>query len=526
VIVDEASGFIQNYKPNHVVSAVGDCEYIFADEVTADQPKLLIFSANDEGSLKTYFNSIIKYLVNPNTDVQLNDLAYTLSDRRARHYYKGYVVTDDLSFSSKSLIVGHTSDRPAKVGFVFTGQGAQWPQMGKQLLESFPIAKLTVKHLDTVLQGLEEPPKWNLYGKLMRHILVCFLLILIDELVEQRSPEHLRRPEFAQPLTTALQLAILALLKTWGIEYHCVTGHSSGEIAAAVAAELITSDEAIIVAYMRGKAASDLKSQVKGFGMLAVGVGQSKILKYLPTTSQVCVACINSPNSVTISGSLESLEELKNTLQADGHFARLLQVDIPYHSHFIDNIASHYQVLLEKCFDSRKPKLATCSIKMISTVDGQHLCRDLNSTYWKQNMISPVLFQNAVERMVTDGINILVEIGPSGALSGPIAQIKKTMGAEGESVKYCKTLDRRGNSVNTLLGIAGQIFISGGQVNISHVNKEEGHKKLPSAVVDLPNYSWNHSIKYWHESESSKDWRFRQFPTHDLLGTKILGTSW
>lgn len=82
--------------------------------------------------------------------------------------------------------------------------------------------------------------------------------------------------------------------------------------------------------------------------------------------------------------------------------------------------------------------------------------------------------------------------------------------------------------MSALFDVAGRLFISGASLDVTKVNKQEPEfqEPKPSVIVDLPNYRWNHSMKYWHESESSKDWRFRQFPHHDLLGSKLLGTPW
>lgn len=125
------------------------------------------------------------------------------------------------------------------------------------------------------------------------------------------------------------------------------------------------------------------------------------------------------------------------------------------------------------------------------------------------------------------GADHLIELGPSGALAGPIKQIKQQLPHIQSSIQYSPALERSRNSTVPLFDLAGKMFFAGVDIDLSNVNclSSSGPSK-PKVIIDLPNYQWNHSIKYWHESLASTDWRYRKFPVHDLLGTKVLGTSW
>jgi acyl transferase domain-containing protein len=334
-------------------------------------------------------------------------------------------------------------------------------------------------------------------------------------------------PEFSQPLATALQLALLAVLESWGVSPMAVVGHSSGEIAAACAAGFLTAEEAIKIAFFRGQACTSNEAR-PALGMLAVGLGPGLVLPYIAKMKAlVQIGCYNSPNSVTLSGDSQALKTVETQLKRDGHFARLLLVDYAYHSMFMaDSAVAYKDMVLQSC---GPPLSGKKDVTMFSSVTGKRLGQTCDATYWTTNMTSPVRFDEAVKEMVTaeDGANFLIELGPSGALAGPIKQILKAIADRGSSIQYGAALSRGKDSVKSLFGIAGQLFIAGGSVNLSKVNEVQGSEKVaPSVIVDLPNYVWNHSTKYWYESEASKDWRFRKFPHHDLLGSKILGTSW
>ena len=303
-------------------------------------------------------------------------------------------------------------------------------------------------------------------------------------------------------------------------------GHSSGEIAAACAAGYVTPEEAIRIAFFRGQAAKDLEGHIRdNLGMMAVGLGPIEALKYIGNEIKlVQIACYNSPNSVTLSGTVPGLEKVKKRLQGDGHFARLLQVSLAYHSKFMNDIGDHYERLLAPYLSCTN---RSSNVRMNSSVTGTLMVEKADAAYWKRNMISPVMFDQACHAMLTGpySADFLIEIGPSGALAGPISQMQK-INPTAPSVQYLSALKRGSDAALPMLEIAGHLFTAGGSVDLMQVNKDDATRATPRMLYDLPNYTWNHSTKYWHESDASKDWRFRPFVHHDLLGSKILGTPW
>ena len=135
------------------------------DNPVSEGASILVFSANDEQSLKSSVEALKRHVMNPVVKVSLQDLAYTLFERRTLHFYRGFIMTDKTIFDSTALVSGKRSAKVPRVDFVFTGQGAQWPQMGKLLVERFPAAARTLRYLDEVLQRSLIPPSWSLLGK-------------------------------------------------------------------------------------------------------------------------------------------------------------------------------------------------------------------------------------------------------------------------------------------------------------------------------------------------------------------------
>ena len=133
----------------------------------------------------------------------------------------------------------------------------------------------------------------------------------------------------SQPLCTAVQIALVNLLRTWSISPAAVVGHSSGEIAAAYACNALSAAEAITIAYYRGQS---LKASTLSGGMAAIGLGQAEASNY--TMKGVGIACENSPSSTTISGDSKQLQIVLENLKKDlpEVFVRRLKVDKAYHS--------------------------------------------------------------------------------------------------------------------------------------------------------------------------------------------------
>ncbi|KAL5690312.1 hypothetical protein EMGR_007971 [Emarellia grisea] len=187
---------------------------------------------------------------------------------------------------------------------------ANGPKMRTALIKSFPEAARRIKPLDNVLQSLRNRSRWS----------------LLHELTHARDPEVVRRPEFSEPLSAALELAILAVMENHSVRPHWVVEHSSGEIAAAYVAGFLTLEDAIKVAYFRGQAAQGACDTVKE----RMGMTPEAHEKERPT-------------NVTLAGVLSALEEVQARLRQDDHACRMLQVDIPYHSKFVAATAEAFE---------------------------------------------------------------------------------------------------------------------------------------------------------------------------------------
>jgi SAM-dependent methyltransferase len=268
---------------------------------------------------------------------------------------------------------------------------------------------------------------------------------------------------------------------------------------------------AILIAYFRGQAMKDQSSRPGG--MAAVGLGPEQVEPFLKPG--VVVGCYNSPESVTLSGDSEILTEVLDNIHGDSQdtFCRKLAVNVAYHSHHMADAGEVYEKMVAPNF-YHQPSM----IPMYSTVTGTIVTDPsiLSPSYWRRNLQSPVLFHTAIERILKDDTlsKLFLEVGPHSALSGPIKQSIK-LANTGEH-RYIPTIIRDKESWRSLLAAAGNLHTHGASIDLRHI--------IPrgKVVTKLPPYCWQHTEKYWDEPRIVHDWRHRQYPHHELLGSQIL----
>ncbi|GLB23232.1 type I Iterative Polyketide synthase (PKS) [Aspergillus tubingensis] len=451
-------------------------------------PHILLASAKSATSLDSNIRVINDYL--HDTPSAAVDLAYTLAFKREHMQHRAFAIVEKdgtVSTFEKARAIN------PQICFVFTGQGAQWPGMGREMILNSEKFRSVIQGLDEELQRLETPPDWK-------------------ELMHADDKSRFQEAKFAQPLCTAIQVALVDFLRELGVVPSIVVGHSSGEIAAAYASGAITAASAIKIAYFRGLA---MKSAKGSGAMAAVGLGRAEAEKYLK--NGVVVACENSPEIVTISGDEQAVDEMLKDIQAQGEvFCRRLAVNVAYHSHHMNEVGELFESLLsEICFNqSMTPLVSTVTNETISDPYA------LIPSYWRRNVESPVMFNTALNKILSEDEKALtfVEIGPHSVLSGPLRQIISGANSK-RSCSYIPTFVRHADQSMCLLSTAGHLHAQGVSVDLSMLVRPA------TTVTDLAPYSWDHTESFWSETRLTRDWRLRSAPHHELLGSRALESS-
>lgn len=544
IVIDDASGYLtsRTLKGSYraipsMLTGLSSIVNPLVPLLDGKQAKLFVLSAFDEASGKAQARRLASYLRERQSVLNrelLDDLAFTLAKRRSVLPYRAAVSASSVSQLIDTIggegIQYLKATKTPTLGFVFTGQGAQWYAMGRELIGAYPVFRRSLVMAGKYMKIFGA--SWSLLGKRHTHFQGS-LLTTVDELLKTAEESQIGLGYLSQPLCTALQIALVDLLASWGVKPASVTGHSSGEIAAAYAAGALSQESALAVAYYRGLAAPAIKKKHphrKG-SMLAVGLSKEETQDLISSLTQgkAVVACINSPSSVTVSGDESAIEELLAILQAQKVFTRKLNVEVAYHSNHMDCVGNDYLAALQRIHvkDSKKAEF-------YSSVTGERMdfCA-LGPSYWVTNMLSPVEFSKSLMSLCLDlsgerrelgskaAVDILIEVGPHSALAGPIKQILQTdVKLCASSIRYSSALVRNKCGVDTSLQLACWLFKNGYPINLDAINNPDGghgHQVL----VDLPTYAWNHSNSYWAESRESRVYRSRSSPRSDILGAPV-----
>ncbi|KAF9893690.1 hypothetical protein FE257_009858 [Aspergillus nanangensis] len=474
---------------------------------TASVRRLFPISLNDDKSLGHQLKALELFMHLKQERDQLDssfmaNLAYTLGQRRSVLPWKTAITagsaTELIEQLSLSRVKSRRSPEKPIIGFVFTGQGAQWQSMGRELLNRYPVFADSMRAADETVKRLD--------------------------VIENNSTISLTDPCYSQTSCTAIQLALTNLLASWGVIPTAVTGHSSGEIGAAFATGALDFDTCIKIAYLRGRVVKSLTTgpEPQLGAMLAVGIGQKEAEELICHVQggKVVVACVNSPSSITISGDIKAIEEFQSLADKQEVFNRKIKVDVAYHSHHMRLVSGHYKSLLGPI----QPR--SSNIEFFSSLLGAKMdTANLNADYWVENLASCVKFADSLgcllqEATPTNGKlpNFLIEIGPHSALESPIKQIIQQR-CGGRTVDYVSCLRRKNDGVQTMQQLAAFVFVNGMNLDFEKINFPEGEERSQVVLLtDLPKYQWDHSVKYWHSSRWASSHCNRPFGKNDILG--------
>ncbi|KAI0197529.1 putative polyketide synthase [Astrocystis sublimbata] len=493
-----------------------------------------MFSGNSEKTLSTQIETYLAFLktaLEEERSLDIGDLAWTLS-RRSAFALRAHcsatslqslhdqleAMLDAKRHDNKNLGV-RPSHKTKSIFGISTGQGAQWPRMGYLLNEMSQFAARLFQELDDSLQSLpeEDRPSWHIQ----------------EELSKPADASSVMEAAFSQPLCTAVQVVLVQMLAHSGITFDAVVGHSSGEIAAAYAAGFLSAGDAVRVAYYRGLFGK-LACGVGGVpgAMLAVGTSEEDAIELCELSTmerygRMSVAASNSSASVTLSGDKTAIDRAKFVFEDEKNFVRALKVDTAYHSHHMKPCEQPYMDAMARAKVSVQQPKNNCmwfSSVLKGTVVTKDMKDQLCGSYWKDNLLKPVMFSQALESAL-DALGapaLMLEIGAHPALKGPASMVAEEK--TGAPVPYCGVLARDSHDAQEFSNAIGAVWenVGSSALNIRHVDdmfRTQGSK--PTLLQDVPLYTWDHSTPYWTESRMSRALRLRPHSHNELLGARL-----
>ncbi len=463
--------------------------------------RLLPLSARSPEALQSLARAYQDFLSAP-FETSLHDICYTASMRRGHHDYRlavtGYS-REQLTEGLRAFLQGEArpglssgrkdSARRRKLVFVFSGQGSQWLGMGRRLLEQERVFREVVERCDRAMRPYGG---WSLLGELT---------------ATDAARSRLDEVHIIQPALFAIQVALAALWRSWGIEPQAVVGHSMGEVAAAYVAGALSLEDAARVICLRSR----LVRGVGGQGaMAAVELSMEDARRVLAGyEDRVSIAASNSPTSTVLSGDRAALEAILDQLRRRDIFCATVKVDFASHSPQMDPLRADLLAAL----DGLVPR--PVSVPIYSTVTGMvGGGLEFEAHYWARNLREPVLFSAAVQRLLQDGYGIFLEISPHPILLSGIQQGLNHCGHEGAVLP---SMRREEEECAVMLGSLGALYTLAYPLDWSRIYPAAGR------CVRLPMHPWQRERCWMDTATGDSDSQWERVSRgakkkHPLLG--------
>lgn len=459
-------------------------------------PFVVPVSAKSEEALKEMCWKYVDFINSKSQDqsFSLYELGYNMANRKAHLENRLTVCASSLeelaqnleSYASGQLIKGMANSKEEagkynKVVFVYTGMGPIWWAMGRELLQKDEVFRSVIEKCDKLTKKIAG---WS----------------LMEELTADEANSKLDQPQFAQPANFALQIALTEVWKSLGIVPEAVVGHSVGEVASTYAAGIYSLEDAMTVSIHR----SIVQQKAMGKGtMLALGLSEGEAREVIKGMENIDIAAVNSSNSVTLSGSAETIDKILEKLSDSNIFAKKMKVNVAYHSYQMEP----YKKELLEALKNIKPQKP--SIEIYSTVVSKHDEKQgYDGSYWWRNVREHVRFERAMYEIIDDGHNLFIEVGPHPVLS---TYIKDCMSIKKANGIILPSIRRKEDEQLTMMETWGNLFAIGYPVDYSKLYP------VKADVITLPVYAWQRK-KFWRDDiDNTFDFKLG-WNKHKLLG--------
>ncbi|XP_039302621.1 fatty acid synthase [Solenopsis invicta] len=428
--------------------------------ITESLPKLVAVSGRTKEAVHTLLDKTKEHC---NDDEFLSLLHLIHNNDISGHEIRGYEV---LNIDNTREVTERTSYKERRpIWFIFSGMGSQWPGMGHGLFGIETFQRSLRRCADALApHGID---------------LINIIMNATDETFEDILKSFVT--------IAAMQVALVDILTSIGISPDGIVGHSVGELGCAYADGAFTPEQTVLAAYSRGKAIMDSKLELGA--MAAVGLSWEEARKMCPP--DIVPACHNAADSITISGPPESMQKFAETLKSKDIFVKMVKSSgYAFHSQYIASAGPKLRASLDKIIPNPKQRSARwISSSIPESAWSSPLAQSSSSAYHVNNLLSPVLFHEAIARIPENAITI--EIAPHCLLQ---AILRRSLPPTVTNI----CLHKRDHSDNLifLLSNVGKLYMAGAQPNISKLYPAISFPVGRGTPMIGPLIKWDHSIAW------------------------------
>jgi len=437
---------------------------------------LLPLSARSESALRLLASRYAEAFSKA-ADGRWADFCHTAAAGRARFAYRLGVVARSPAEAAAALaawtrqepapgvVAGGPASTAMEPAFLFTGQGAQYVDMGRELYETGGAFRQAFDACDEILRGELDVPLVD--------------VVFPAPAARARAESLIDETRYAQPAIFALEYALAQLWRSWGIEPVAVAGHSVGEFAAAVVAGVLSLEDALRLVAARGRLMQALPA---GGAMAAVFADSMVVESRLDEGSSVVIASYNSPGNTVVSGPEADVLTFLDRLAESGIQGRRLAVSHAFHSPLVEPMLAELEAAARRA-TFRPPEISFFSTATGGLLDASTIC---SPSYWREQARVAVRFADAVRAMRAAGHELFLEVGPHATLCGLGAQV-----LDGRAATFVPSLRRGQSERQCVLSALAELHVRGIEPEWRHVIDVPDVRK-----VRLPTYPFERQ-RYW-----------------------------
>jgi len=458
-----------------------------ASDPAASEKQIMVLSARTAPALERVTDNMVNYLENleslknseKSSDVNLADVAFTCQVGRKAFSHRRAIVFDranraDLIATLKTrdplrVATAQTEIRDRAVVFMFSGQGTQYVNMGRELYQTEKTFRENVDACCDILKG-------ELNFDLRE------LLYPAHDEEQVEAAERLKQTAITQPALFTIEYSLARLWSEWGLTPKAMLGHSIGEYVAACIAGVMDLPEALSVVAMRGR----LMDSMPGGSMLAVPLPEAALQSFL--SPAISLAAVNAPSICVLSGTAPAIDAIEKDLVEQGLPCRRLHTSHAFHSSMMDPVITQFVERLSRV--NLKPP----QIPYLSNLTGSWITPELatNPGYWGSHMRQTVRFADNLRELMVFPDLALIEVGPGQTLS----ILAKQQGSRANSQLFVPSMrsaqEPDSNSDSAFLrNSVGQLWLGGVRIDWRGFHAHEKRR-----VVSLPTYPFEHQ-RFW-----------------------------